>query len=102
MAYGKRYFEKALDNDKSRAEHVLSEILQLYAFERKSREESYAYQQRHEFKLNNTQPIREGLIKWLIRELPSTTPKSLIGIAIRYTIKQWNHSELIYMTELLR
>ena len=35
MAHARRYFEKALDNDKSRASYALEQIQKLYALERK-------------------------------------------------------------------
>jgi len=89
MAHARRYFDKALDNDKSRAEHALSEIQKLYAFERMAKENGYSHEKRHAYRLENAQPIMEELIKWLIREYSATTPKSPIGTAVRYAINQW-------------
>ena len=62
MAHARRYFEKALDNDKSRAEHVLTEIQKLYAFERIAKENEYSHEKRHAYRLDNAQPILEELI----------------------------------------
>jgi len=39
MAHARRYFEKALDNDPKRADHVLLLIQQLYKIERELKEE---------------------------------------------------------------
>lgn len=89
MAHARRYFEKALDNDKARAEHVLVEMQKLYATEREAKQSEYTHEQRHAYRLKRSQPIMEALIKWLIKEQPATTPKSPIGKAIRYTIGQW-------------
>lgn len=89
MAHARRYFEKALDNDKPRAEHVMSEIQKLYAFERKATEKQLTHEQRHAYRLENSQPIMEELIKWLIQEYSQTTDKSPIGKAVRYSLNQW-------------
>ena len=89
MAHARRYFEKALDNDKSRAEYVLTEMQKLYAIERTAKENGYSHEKRHAYRLNNAQPIMEELIKWLIREYQTALPKSPIGTAITYTINQW-------------
>ena len=89
MAHARRYFEKALDNDKPRAEHVLTEIQKLYAFERVAKENGYSNEKRHTYRLDNARPIMEELIKWLIREYQTTLPKSPIGTAITYAINQW-------------
>ncbi|NQY67135.1 MAG: transposase, partial [Flavobacteriales bacterium] len=86
MAHARRYFEKALDNDKVRAEHVLVKIQKLYASRREAKQNEYTHEQRHAYRLKYSQPIMEALIKWLIKEQPATTPKSPIGKAIRYTI----------------
>lgn len=44
MAHARRYFEKALDNDKARASYVMGQIQQLYAIERKIKERSLKVQ----------------------------------------------------------
>ncbi|MFM7024078.1 MAG: transposase [Flavobacteriales bacterium] len=77
MAHARRYFDKALKNDKFRAEYVLSEIQKLYAIERTAKE--YSPEQRHTYRLDHAQPIMEELIKWLHRENQKVLPKSAIG-----------------------
>ncbi len=89
MAHARRYFDKALDNDKSRAEYVLSEIQKLYTIERTAKE--YSAEQRHAYRLDHAQPIMEELIKWLVREQQMVLPKSPIGKAISYTINRWEY-----------
>ncbi len=41
-AHARREFERALDNDKIRAQHVLVEIQKLYAVEKKAKEQNLA------------------------------------------------------------
>jgi transposase len=85
MAHARRYFEKGLDNDKSRAEHVLTEIQKLYAFERIAKEKEYSHEERRPYRLDNAQPIMEDLIKWLVREYQIVLPKSPIRVTIGYS-----------------
>ena len=87
MAHARRYFEKALDNDKSRVEHVLTEIKKLYAFERIAKQSEYSSEKRHAYRLDNAQPIMEELIKYLVKEYQIVLPKSPIGVAIGYSIR---------------
>lgn len=89
MAHARRYFDKALDNDKPRAEHVLSEIQKLYAIERNCK--GMDSPSRHTYRLDHAQPILEELVKWLVREQVNTLPKSPIGKAITYTINRWEY-----------
>lgn len=89
MAHARRYFDKALDNDKSRAEYALTEIQKLYAIERKCKE--MTNDERHTYRLDHAQPILEEFVKWLVREQTNTLPKSPIGKAIAYTIGRWEY-----------
>ncbi len=89
MAHARRYFEKALDNNKSKAEHVMLEIQKLYKIERIAKQEKYAHKKRYELRLEKSQPILAELVKWLIRERAEALPKSEIGKAINYMLNQW-------------
>lgn len=86
MAHARRYFEKALDNDKNRAEHALTVIQSLYAIEREAKEDPsidlLAYRQQQAV------PILEEWKTWLDSQ-QSLLPKSSIGKAINYTLSLW-------------
>ena len=86
-AHARRYFEKALTQDKKRASYVLEEIQKLYAIERKIAELSA--QERHTVRLEEALPIINDLGKWMHRERNMVLPKSLIGKAIEYCTKLW-------------
>jgi len=90
-AHARRYFEKALDNDKSRAELVMGQIQNLYQIERFCKENELSSKQRYEYRLKHAQPILEYLVKYLIREKQQVLPQSPIGKAINYTLKRWVH-----------
>jgi transposase len=86
-AHTRRYFEKALAQDKQRASYVLKEIQKLYAIERKTAD--LTPEQRHELRLQEALPIINELGKWLHRERNIVLPKSLIGKAIEYCTRLW-------------
>ncbi len=87
-AHARRYFEKALMQDKQRASFVLHEIQKLYAIERKTT--VLTPDQRHTIRLNEALPVINELGKWMHRERNMVLPKSLIGKAIEYCTKLWS------------
>lgn len=95
MAHARRYFEKALDNDKGRATHALKVIQSLYTLERQAQEDDRVdlFILRQEEAL----PILNAWKEWLDEQQRKVLPKSSIGKAISYTLKLW--SRLIRYTE---
>jgi len=88
-AHARRYFEKALNNDKERAQKVLWIIQELYTIERKCREENNSAAQRKQIRQDEAKPILKELKQYLDQQAPLVTPSSLIGKAIAYTLKRW-------------
>ncbi len=86
-AHARRYFEKALTQDKKRASYALEEIQKLYAIERKTADLSV--EERHIVRLEESLPIINELGKWMHRERNMVLPKSLTGKAIEYCTKLW-------------
>lgn len=86
-AHARRYFEKALSQDKQRASYVLEEIQKLYAIERKTA--NLSAEERHAVRLEESLPIINELGQWMHRERNMVLPKSLIGKAIEYCTKLW-------------
>lgn len=89
-AHARREFERALDNDRSRSEHVLVEIQKLYAVERRAREQGLLPQQIKELRLEESLPIINGLGKWMFLQIKLTLPKSQIGKALAYSQSRWD------------
>jgi transposase len=90
MTHARRYFEKALDYDAEKAGQVLSKIQELYAVERKAREENMTAAQRKELRLNESLPLINELGKLIALFQKTATPKSPMGIALEYTSKRWD------------
>jgi len=89
-AHARREFEKALDNDKARAEKVLLMIQQLYAVERRAKDGKLDAEQTKECRLSESLPIINELGKWIFEEIKSTLPKSQIGKAMAYVYARWD------------
>ena len=87
-ANARRKFDIALDSDKKRAEHAVTEIQKLYAIEREAKELSA--HKRKEVRLEKALPIINKLGKWLHAERQQVLPKSPIGKAIAYTTALWD------------
>lgn len=90
MAHARRYFEKALDNDRERAQHVLSEIQKLYAIERLAKEEDFELDQLTEIRHRESLPILQELKMWMEEQCGLVAPKSSIGKALAYSLKFWS------------
>lgn len=97
MAHARRYFEKALDNDPTRAEHVLLLMQQLYKMERKIRERQVNTKTIKRYRMLYALPILNKIEAYMKTEEPKLLPKSSISIAMRYTLNIWkNLKQYIY------
>jgi len=101
-AHTRREFEKALDNDKPRAEKALLMIQQLYAIERQAKQDNLSVEQRKELRLQESLPIINEMGKWMFEEIKNTLPKSQIGKAMAYAYARWDAlSTYLYNGNLL-
>ena len=89
-AHARREFERALDNDRSRAEVALSYIQNLYAVERQARREKRTPEQRKQLRLEESLPILNEFGKWISEQVKQVLPKSRIGKAMLYSINRWD------------
>jgi transposase len=86
MAHARRYFEKALDNDKSRSEHVLKQMQRLYAMERNAKEKEISHDTLKRYRQMYALPILNEIEIRLKQMSFEVLPKSAIGKAIAYTL----------------
>lgn len=89
-AHARREFEKALSNDKERAEFALFQIQKLYAIERYAKENNLNPEDIKELRLKESLPVINTLGKWISAEVKKTLPKSAIGKAMTYSINRWD------------
>src|SRR4029077_20131146 len=95
--HARRKFHDAKDSDPARAHVVMAHTRRLYAIEAEAREHSAARQLepsaadgvRHELRQSKSTHELSMLRAWLQAEQPKVLPKSLIGLAIAYTLKNW-------------
>lgn len=89
-AHARREFEKALDNDRPRAETALILIQKLYAIERNAKDGQLDTGAIKELRLKESLEIINELGKWIFNEIKNTLPKSQIGKAMAYTYARWD------------
>ena len=98
MAHARRMFDQALDNDKQRAEYVLTEMQKLYAVEQMGRDKSLSMEELHTLRQEQAIPILENIKVWMMNTYPEVLPESTIGKAIGYSLKRWDKLSL-YTTD---
>lgn len=89
MAHSRRKFDQSKDNDPKRAAYALRKFQELYAVERKAREQDLSFEQRRSLRQEESVPVLTELEQWLRKELTEVLPSSSMGKAITYTLKLW-------------
>lgn len=91
-AHARREFDKAMNNDKARAEKALTYIQKLYAVEASARENNLSPQERKILRLEESLPVINEMGKWMVNQLKNhhILPKSQIGKAFRYSMDRWD------------
>ena len=89
MAHARRKFEKALNNDKARAEYALKKIGELYTMERTCAERKVPPEVRHRYRRRWALPVLKDIKTWMDKEINVVAPKSPIGEALGYAITLW-------------
>jgi transposase len=98
MAHARRKFVEARANDEARADHVLGQIEQLYAIERKAADEQLCEADALKPRQQQAFPMLESLGKWMEQAYMEVLPKSAIGMALAYSIQRWSRL-MIYATD---
>lgn len=97
MAHARRYFEKALENDPKRADHVLLLIQKLYRLEREFKENASTIDEILKSRMLHALPVLDEIEEYLKQEKEAVLPKSTIGIAINYMLNIFdNLKQYIY------
>ncbi len=89
FAHVRRYFFDAIKTAPV-AQEALDLITELYRVEHEAKEQRLSEDSHLEFRKVRAGPIRERLKGWLDAELPKHPPKSPLGVALRYTLGQWD------------
>ena len=89
-AHARRYFDRALNNDKARAEYALEQIGLLYEIEKEADNRQLDYDGRRDLRLRLATPILKMFEAWLKNEYPKVMPKSPIGKAIHFALEHYD------------
>ena len=89
MAHARRKFVEALQNDKDRCEYALTLFQELYAIERKIKEEELKPDETYAVRQEKSVPVLKQLKEWMIAQYPKVLPGSVIGKAIFYSLNRW-------------
>lgn len=68
---------------------ALSYIRKLYAVEHEGKKKAYAPEQMRILRQEKSKTILDDFYKWLSKKSLQVVPKSLLGVAVNYTLKQW-------------
>jgi transposase len=89
VAHVRRYFFESL-RTASVAQEALDLITELYRVEHDAKEQRLSQSSHLEFRKQRAGPIRDRLKVWLDDQTARHPPKSPLGVAIRYTLSQWD------------
>lgn len=91
MVHIRRYFEQALDENRSAAEYMLTQIQYLYKVEHLCDEAGLCFEQRKEKRQELSRPIMEAMKKWMESEGVKYSAGSLVGKAVTYAYARWDN-----------
>ncbi len=91
MAHVRRYFEKALDYNREKAEYALNIIKSWFSVDTEAREKGLSHDKRLALRKENN--MKESFIdfkKWMFKQCEEELPQSLIRKACEYGLGQWD------------
>lgn len=88
-AHARRRFFKALAGDQD-ATNAMEVMRRVYRVEREVREQALDADQRRELRQRESKPLLEAMRPWLEGIKSRHLPKSPMGDAINYTLRQWD------------
>jgi transposase len=68
---------------------ALGYIRKLYAVEHEGNKKGYKPEQMRILRQEKSKPILDDFFKWLSKKSLHVVPKSLLGVAVNYTLKRW-------------
>lgn len=91
MAHARRYFVKALLNNKAGANEALDMFHDLYKVEETAKEQGLSYNEIKLLREKDSKPLLDKLFRWIVdQESKTKDPKSTFGKALFYCRNNWN------------
>lgn len=91
MVHIRRHFEQALDENRSAAEHALTEIQHLYKIEHLCDEANLSREERKAKRNELARPIMEAMKVWMETEGVKFGPSTQMGKAVTYAYTRWGN-----------
>ena len=90
-AHARRKFDAVKQQAKKQglAHEALRFYKQLYAVERKAKDQAMTYEQRHALRQKESKPIADNFSAWLDKEYPTVVPNSPLAKAFEYCLKRF-------------
>ncbi|HEX6812432.1 MAG TPA: IS66 family transposase [Planctomycetota bacterium] len=89
MAHGRRGFVKAEQEDSVNTGHALAAIRRLYTVERDAKDRELGPDARRKLRQAESKPVLEAMKPWLVELQRTVRPKSFLGKAVGYFLRQW-------------
>jgi transposase len=90
LAHGRRYFIKAMLNDRDGCNQALSMFQALYEIERTAKELGLSTDEIKMMREEEAAPLLDTFHAWLQKQYVSAQPKSSFGKALFYCLNNWN------------
>lgn len=96
LVHARRKFHDALDNDTNRAKHALKIFARIYQKEKQIKEQAAEdLTLKQELRLKEIAPLIKEIKSWIEQESLKVLPKSTIGKAMTYYLKQYRKLEAV-------
>lgn len=89
-AHARRRFKEAVRTSAKEASHVVALIGELYGLERSAKKRKLDAGGRKQLRQQQSEPILDRIHEYLKKITVTTLPKSPLGDAIGYALRQWN------------
>lgn len=89
-AHARRRFFNALGAEKGHAGYAIAALRRLYEIEREAKELGLDFSARRDLRQKEARPLLDAMKPWLTALKPTVLPKSELGDAIGYTLRQWD------------
>ena len=96
LAHGRRQVTDVAEQFPEAARHVVEALAKVYTNEAQCREETYSPEQRLSFHQQHSQPIMDGLERWMAEQFDKrlVEPNCGLGKALNYLTKHWSELTL--------
>lgn len=91
LVHARRYFIKALPNNKSACQEVLQMFAEVFEIERAARELGLSADEIKLMREQEAKPILGNMKKWLDEQVLVALPKSSFGKAVNYCLNNWTY-----------